>query len=146
MIRLFAYIFLFLLCFSCQEIDKTEKPKQVIPEETMVKILADLAVYGAAKSQDRRLIESKNVDVVQFIQKKYQIDTTLLRENISYYVADVDRYKNMQEQVRKILQEKKKEVDAINKAEAEEKQRKLKEKTDQKDVDIKELQQLSIEH
>lgn len=146
MIRFFAYIFLFLCCFSCQEIDKTKKPKQVIPEETMVNILADLAIYGAAKSQDRRLIESKNVDVVQFIEKKYQIDTTRLRENISYYVADVDRYKSMQEQVRKILQEKKKEIDAINKAEAEEKQRKLKEKTDQKDVDVKELQQLSIEH
>lgn len=141
--RFCIYILLFFVFLSCQKIDKTEKPKELIPEETMVNILADLAIYGAAKSQDRRLVESKNVDVVQFIQKKYQIDTTRLRENISYYVADVDHYKQMQEKVREILQEKKKAIDAINKAEAEEKQQKLKEKKDN-NADLKELQQLSI--
>ena len=143
MMKIVWYSILVVMLWSCQNIETTPKPEKIISEDTMVEILADLAIYGAAKSQDRRLVESKNVDVVQYIKKKYNVDTTQIRENISYYVSDIDRYKKMQEAVRNILQQKKKEIDAKNKAATEEKQRKLKEKA-ATSQDVKELQSLSI--
>ena len=59
---------LFLLLLSCDTSQEVEKPKNFIGEDKLVKILVDASIHSAAKSQDRRMLEAKNVDIVVFLK------------------------------------------------------------------------------
>lgn len=111
-IRIFYIVLLFL--YSCQQVSEVQKPKNFIGEDKLVKILVDASIHSAAKSQDRRLMEAKNVDVVAFLKTKYNIDTLTLRENINYYAADTENYNRIQERVKRILETEKAKYDRIN--------------------------------
>lgn len=119
-----------VLCclFSCKKIDKIHKPNNLIDEKVLVDILTDAAIYSAAKSQDKRMLEAKNVDMQVFLKEKYNIDTLTLRENINYYASDLERYQKIQGKVKDILEAKKKVVDELNKKEDEARKKKMEEK------------------
>lgn len=119
-----VYILLFLI-LGCQDIKEVEKPERLIDEKEMVAILKDLTIYSAAKGQDRRLLESKNVDMVHILQKKYKIDTIVLKQNIAYYTADLEKYQAMHEEVKRQLEEEKKKYDAVNARKKEENKKKF---------------------
>ena len=138
--------------------ENVEKPRQLIKKEQMVEILSDLAIYSASKSQDRKLVESKNVDIHLFLSNKYNIDTTTLKQNIDYYASDLETYMQMQEQVKAFLEKEKKKYDRINVKEERERKKKLdslkkahdqdsitspkEDKEELKSEDIKELEEL----
>ena len=63
--------------WSCDTSREVEKPKNFIGEDRLVKILADAAIHSAAKSQDRRMLEAKNVDIVVFLKKISTINFTI---------------------------------------------------------------------
>jgi GTPase involved in cell partitioning and DNA repair len=106
-----------LLLIACQHVAEVKKPKKLIEEAQLIEILTDLAIYSAAKSQDRILVESKNIDIYHHLSEKHKIDTTVLRENINYYASDIARYTSIQEAVKSALEKQKKDYDALNKKE-----------------------------
>ncbi|NQY06954.1 MAG: DUF4296 domain-containing protein [Flavobacteriaceae bacterium] len=156
--KIAKYIIIIALFFSCQKLENVEKPRQLIKKEQMVEILSDLAIYSASKSQDRKLVESKNVDIHLFLSNKYNIDTTTLKQNIDYYASDLETYMQMQEQVKAFLEKEKKKYDRINVKEERERKKKLdslkkahdqdsitspkEDKEELKSEDIKELEEL----
>ena len=103
-----------LLLLACSEEEK--RPGDLIPEEKMAKILADIHVAEAQVTnlQLHSLDSSVTVyeELQQKIWKKYQVDTLLYRKSYSFYTSHPAYLAEIYEQVEKNLdqREKKKKI------------------------------------
>lgn len=88
-----------LSLYSCDKKSQAVKPQHLIDEQTMMEILYDLNILQSIKNNDFKLITEHNLDPEQFIYKKYQIDSLQLAESHKYYVADIDHYEHMINQI-----------------------------------------------
>ena len=100
-------MFMFGLCFACNKIEKPEKPDDLIEKNKMVDILFDVFVFNAAKGTDKRILENNNVTPVDYIYKKYQIDSLQFVKSNEYYAYDMKAYEEMIRQVEAKIEAKK---------------------------------------
>lgn len=100
-----------LVFFSCQKIQKTPKPKNLIPEEKMVDILVDLAKLDAAASISEKEFRKRGVTGKDFIFEKYGIDSAQLVQSNTYYA---EQFRINQRIYEKVEAELKKENDSLN--------------------------------
>lgn len=80
------YIFVLVLIASCAE-KLMEKPNNLIPKDKMVNILNDLAILNAAKSTNVAILRNHNIDPMQYIFTKYEIDSLQFVESDRYYAS-----------------------------------------------------------
>lgn len=80
------YIFVLVLIASCAE-KLMEKPNNLIPKDKMVSILNDLAILNAAKSTNVAILRNHNIDPMQYIFTKYEIDSLQFVESDRYYAS-----------------------------------------------------------
>jgi hypothetical protein len=107
----------FVLLFSCQKA-AVEKPDRPIDKDVMVDILYDLALLEAVKTQN--VIPSDNdINVSQYIYKKYKIDSIQFVQNNKYYSANIEEYKKMFEKVKSKLDAENKKVEDLMKKKGE---------------------------
>lgn len=112
-----------ILILSCGE-KVVEKPENLIPKEKMADILHDLALMNAAKSAFSKTFDENGIEIMDFIYKKYQIDSVQFVESDLYYASIPLEYQSIYEDVearidkRKDLMDKntKKRNDSIRKA------------------------------
>ncbi|WP_432411932.1 DUF4296 domain-containing protein [Rasiella sp. SM2506] len=90
--KIVFYISLCLFFIGCQHIVKPEKPENLIPENTMVEILAEVYLGNAARSIDNTTMRRKGVKIDSFLFKKYNIDSLQFAKSNAYYAADLDMY------------------------------------------------------
>lgn len=74
------------LLLSCGE-KMVEKPKNLIPKDTMVLILYDLVVLSAAESSFKSIVDSCGIETMEFLYQKYRIDSTRLVQSDRYYAS-----------------------------------------------------------
>ena len=91
------FVGLLLLCSCAKKV--MEKPKNLIPKEKMVLILHDLAVLNAAKSSFRYTLDQNGIEIMDFLYKKYQIDSTQFAQSDLYYASVPLEYQSIYEQV-----------------------------------------------
>lgn len=103
-----------LLLLSCGE-EVIKKPDNLIPKEKMVDILHDLALLNAAKKSIRPILDYKETNVMDFIYEKHQIDSVQLAQSDLYYASIPLEYQSIYEQVDKILERKKDELESTTK-------------------------------
>ena len=92
-----------LLLVSCAE-EVVKKPENLIPKEKMVHILHDLAVLNAAKSSFKSTLERNGIEVMDFLYKKYQIDSTQFSQSDLYYASLPLEYQSIYEEVEDMLE------------------------------------------
>lgn len=103
-----------LLLLACSEEDK--RPGDLIPEEEMAKILADIHLEEAQVTNLQLRSLDSSVTVYEALQqkiwKKYKVDTLLYRKSYSFYTSHPTYLAEIYEQVEKNLdrREKKKKV------------------------------------
>lgn len=129
----FTYLFLLMLVFGCQNVDKAPKPDQLIPEEKMVDILEDMAKIDAAMSYNMSLFEEQGIDLKNYIYRKYKIDSVQLAESNAYYIEKSKINRQMYEEVRRRLNKKNDLMDSLQKRE--DSLRVIKNKKETKNVD-----------
>lgn len=113
-----AFILFFLVLFiSCKE-DNAKEPKRLIDKETMVNIMYDLSLIEAFKYQSVTASDSIKVIPSEFILKKYKVDSLQFAQNNVYYATDFKEYKKMVDTVSKRFETKKKELEALVKAQS----------------------------
>lgn len=100
-----------LLLFACQKVEKTPKPKNLIPEEKMVAILVDLAKIDAAASISEKEFRKRGLVGKSFVFEKYQVDSAQLIQSNNYYA---EQFKTNQRIYEKVEAELKKENDSLN--------------------------------
>lgn len=74
------------MAVSCAE-KVVEEPDNLIPKEKMIDILHDLAILNATKSTVGAKLDETGIDVMGFLYKKYQIDSTQFSESDLYYAS-----------------------------------------------------------
>lgn len=111
---------------SCNDIQKPSKPKNLIPQDKMADIIADISILNAAKSINKYELEDKNLNPENYIYNKYDIDSVQFAESNKYYAYDVKKYEeiylkakekleNQKEEIRKLQEIEKKKKDSIRK-------------------------------
>ncbi|SFB66960.1 protein of unknown function [Flagellimonas taeanensis] len=80
------FLLVFLMVVSCAE-KVVEEPDNLIPKEKMVDILHDLAILNATKTTVGAKLDESDIDVMEFLYKKYQIDSTQFSESDLYYAS-----------------------------------------------------------
>ncbi len=117
-----------LLMVSCQDIKVPEKPKNLIPKDTMVMIFTDAYLVNAARNLNAQIIKKNKVALDSLLYKKYNIDSLQFAESNAYYSLDISTYSAILEKVEKNLLKRKTLMDSLlKKHEAEKKAKKKKE-------------------
>ncbi|MBA4744972.1 MAG: DUF4296 domain-containing protein [Muricauda sp.] len=103
-----------MLLLSCAE-RVVEEPENLIPKEKMTEILHDLAILNAAKSGAARKFEDSGVDIMEFLYKKYGIDSTQFSQSDLYYASLPLEYQTIYQEVETRIKRQKDTLEAIGK-------------------------------
>src|SRR5699024_7259965 len=114
---------------SCQHIDQTPKPDNLIPEEKMVNILVDMAKLNAAQGVSTKNYRKRHVNAKELMFEKYDIDILQLIKSNNYYAEHFDVNARIYDSVRSKLQLEKKRLEALERKSKEERAREKAEKT-----------------
>jgi len=87
-----------------------KKPDRLISEQTMVDVFYDLALIDAMRSQQPARVNFAP-NLRQYVYEKYDIDSLQFAESNRYYAADVERYRNMVQQVAQKLRDEQKALE-----------------------------------
>jgi hypothetical protein len=102
------------LFLSCTSNTIYEKPKDLIPKDSMVLLLRDLYIAAAAKNVKNKNLERK-ISYAPFVYDKYKIDSARFQRSNFYYTSKIDLYRPMLDQILVTLEEDRAEFNAIKK-------------------------------
>jgi len=92
---------------ACKE-QVLQKPVSLIPEDKMVEILTDIAIYQAIDVYDPQKLTTNNVKLDQFVFNKYKVNAKLIETSNKYYASDAEGYKKLYAKVIDNLEERRK--------------------------------------
>lgn len=97
MMRIFLSLIglIFLACGN----QLLEKPDDLIPRDQMVDILYDMSLLDAIGKSHPGVIESNDLDVMDFLYEKYDIDSLKFAESDKYYASLPETYQDIYEEV-----------------------------------------------
>ncbi len=91
-----------------------EKPENLIQKEKMVLILYDLAILNAAKSAYTSSFEDDKIETMEFLYRKYGIDSVQFSQSDLYYASIPLEYQAIYERVNALLEKKQKMLEEEN--------------------------------
>ncbi len=116
--RCFGSIFLLLFfLMSCQDIEHTPKPENLISEDKMVDVLVDISLLHGARSYNKSLMQQKGIQSYNYLWEKYKIDSTRFLESSNYYADQPEKYEKIYEQVKLRLESLQVKYDSIREIE-----------------------------
>lgn len=110
------YVWVFfgaLLLYSCQDIEKVEKPKNLIPEQKMAEILTDLSLLNSAKNYNRKFLEETGLKPDEYLYSKHNIDSAQLSQSTRYYAANQTRLEAIYKKVKSNLESMQRDMEVI---------------------------------
>ncbi len=131
-----------LLMIGCQDTKDMPKPKHLIPEKKMVKVLVDLSKINATMSLSMRKYKERKVNAKTLVFKKYNIDSLQLVQSNAYYAQHFKINKRIYEQVINELQ---KENDSLYTLNSKENEQREKERKEEGQKALKELQKKPLQ-
>ncbi|MGB0892501.1 MAG: DUF4296 domain-containing protein [Flavobacteriaceae bacterium] len=85
------YILIFIFLVSCTSNTIYEKPKDLIPKDTMTNLLTDLYLASSASNIKNINLEIK-VKYMPLVYDKYLIDSLRFKKSNIYYLSNIDEY------------------------------------------------------
>jgi hypothetical protein len=117
----------FLLTFLLTACGSDDKPKNLIPEDKMAKVLTEIHILEAQINNLHFQHEDSSVYVYQKkrfeLMKTFELDTATFRVSLKYYLLNPDKMKGIYTEVKKNLEAKKKVIE--DKKKLEDKKKKL---------------------
>ena len=101
-----SYLIILVFLFSCTSNTIFEKPKDLIPRDTMSLLIQDLLLASSAKYLKNKNLETK-ITYTPLVYNKYKIDSTRFMSSNFYYASVIDTYKEIVEDARSSLEKKK---------------------------------------
>lgn len=103
--KVFWSFIILISLYSCTSNTIYEKPKDLIPKDTMVSLMTDL--YLASSSRNLKNINlQKGINYIPLVYAKYDIDSLRLKRSNFYYTSKVDEYQKLLEEVKLNLEQK----------------------------------------
>ncbi|WP_299666893.1 DUF4296 domain-containing protein [uncultured Polaribacter sp.] len=90
------YLFIVLFLVSCTSNTIFEKPKDLIPKDTMSLLLQELMIASSAKFINNKN-QQKNINYMPFVYEKFKIDSTRFETSNYYYMSKIDIYQEILE-------------------------------------------------
>jgi hypothetical protein len=88
--------------YSCTSNTIYEKPKDLIPKDSMILLLKDLYIASSAKSIKNKNLQRK-ISYIPLVYNLYKIDSLRFKTSNIYYTSRVDDYQPMLDQVLVLL-------------------------------------------
>ena len=94
---------------ACQDVETAApKPKHLLSEKQMKDLLYDMVLLDATTGVNNRKLEELDIEMYEFLTKKYDIDSTTLQQNIDYYnyefQTNLDIYESVKDSIEFIKQ------------------------------------------
>lgn len=106
-------LILILSILGCQNVERPEKPKNLISKEKMVDVLTEAYLANAARSVNNQAIIDKGIKVDSLIFKKFEVDSVQFAKSNDYYAADTNMYLDIFQKVEARLVAMEKKLDSI---------------------------------
>jgi len=116
-----SLLVIMVLFTSCYDVDKPDKPADLILEDEMVVILVDMAIMSSAKGINKKKLETSGIVPNEFIFKKHAIDSVRFNKSNSYYTYDIETYTKIYSRVKDSLTKLRDHYKTIDKKEKKEK-------------------------
>ncbi len=102
--KLLGILTALILLVSCQDIDRTPKPDNLIPEDKMVEVLTELSILHGARSYNKSLMEEKGINAYPYLTNKFGIDSVQLVQSNNYYAENYKEYQMIYDRVKERLE------------------------------------------
>jgi hypothetical protein len=102
--KYFWVLMLFVSLFSCQDVEKVERPNDLISQSKMVDVLTDLSLLNSAKNFNRRLLEETGLKPDVYLFEKHNIDSLQLSKSTEYYARNSSQLEQIYVKVQKNLE------------------------------------------
>jgi cysteinyl-tRNA synthetase len=89
-------LFIFIFLLSCTSNTIFEKPKDLIPRDTMSLLLQEMVIASSAKFVKNKN-QQKNINYMPFVYEKFKIDSTRFDISNYYYMSKIDMYQEILE-------------------------------------------------
>ena len=109
-----GYIFLLILLGSCTSNTIFEKPKDLIPKDTMSLLVQEMSIATSAKYINNKNLE-KRVDYMPLVYERFGIDSVRFQTSNMYYMSKIDLYQEILTDAKESLEKQKSFYDAIKK-------------------------------
>ncbi|MDX1762511.1 MAG: DUF4296 domain-containing protein [Christiangramia sp.] len=106
-------ILLVFLSFSCQDLKKTEKPADLIPEAKMVDVLTEMSLLHAARNYNKQKLESTGIKPDEYIYDRFGIDSLQFERSSNYYAEQYNQYERIYDSVKSRVQRIKSKMDSL---------------------------------
>lgn len=93
-----------ILLFSCQDVKRSPKPKDLIPQEKMVDVLTEVALMQGARSYSKKLLLEKGIAPYAHLTRKFGIDSVQFLNSNNYYAEHPKTYEQIYTQVKRRLE------------------------------------------
>jgi hypothetical protein len=111
--QVLSAIIISLSVLACSDVQKREKPENLIPKEKMVEIYTDMIILDALDRTSPRTLQSFEVKISDHITRKFGTDSSTLAQNIEYYNFEFETNADIYNEVLKNIEAKKREIDSI---------------------------------
>lgn len=98
---------------SCQDIEDTEKPDDLIAEEKMVNVLVDMLKVSATQNYSDIQYRKRGVNAKELVFEKYGIDSLELRKSTTYYSEHFEINERIYDSVRERLRRRDTKLDSL---------------------------------
>lgn len=101
--KISALFLLFLCLYSCISNTIFEKPKDLIPRDTMSLLLQEMIIASSAKFINNNN-QQKNINYMPFVYDRFKIDSGRFNTSNYYYMSKIDLYQEILEDAKESLE------------------------------------------
>jgi len=121
--RFLIYLSVIPIMVSCYNLEKPEKPEDLIAKDKMVNVIIDMSLLSAAKGVNKKTLENNGIYPLDYVYKKYNIDSVQFINSNAYYTYYIDDYEAIYKRVKDSLSKLKKKYRSIEEIEKKEKRK-----------------------
>lgn len=100
-----AILLVLALLVSCTSNTIFEKPKDLIPRDTMVILIQEMMIASSAKFVNN-INSERDIHYMAFVYEKYKIDSSRFNRSNTYYISTIDEYVKLFREVKDSLEKK----------------------------------------
>ena len=94
-----SYLLIFIFLVSCTSNTIFEKPKDLIPRDTMSLLIKEMMIASSAKHVKNKNFERK-IEYMYLVYDQFKIDSTRFQTSNLYYMSKIDVYQEIFEKAK----------------------------------------------
>lgn len=98
---------------SCQDLKRSEKPDDLIPESKMIDVLTEISLLHAARNYNKQKLEATGLNPDTYIYEKFGIDSLQFERSSDWYSENYAQYEGIYDSVKARVQIMKIKLDSL---------------------------------